>query len=304
VPHETVPAARASHPADRIALGAFWLFTIASVAGYATFGRHPELLARVPNAMDTYAIAFTFFPRAHVLLAFGVLVLLLVRLAGLRWLPAFAAVYAISLASELLGTTIGLPFGAYAYTDGLGPKWFGHVPLLIPLSWFFMALPSWLLARRALPVAMRRGPRGAALGILGGSLVLLAWDLALDPAMSWVTKYWVWGSEGPYYGMPFLNLFGWYVTGLAIMAAFAALRADQWAERLPSRWLLAFWLANFALPLGMMAAAGLAWGVAVSVAGALLAFAWPRLLPAGAGDAGAVRAPRSPAARAPSEEAA
>ena len=262
---------------ERVALGAFWVFTALSVAGYATFGLHPELLAQVPNAMDTYSVAFTFFPRAHVLLAFAVLGLALVRHAGARWIPAFVAVYLISLASELAGTTVGLPFGPYSYTDGLGIKWFAHVPVLIPLSWFFMALPSYLLARRALPDEARRGPRGRMLAIIGGSLVLLAWDLALDPAMSWITKYWVWGNEGPYYGMPLLNLFGWYVTGLALMWALAALGADAWSATLPSRWLAGYWLANLALPLGMIAAAGMWLGVVVTIVGAALAFALPRL---------------------------
>ena len=266
---------------ERIALGAFWAFTAVSVAGYATFGLHPELLARVPNAMDTYSVAFTFFPRAHVLLGFAVLALALVRHAGLRWIPAFLAVYAISLGSELAGTTVGLPFGPYSYTDGLGIKWFGHVPLLIPLSWFFMALPSYLLARRALPEAVRGTSRGRMLTILVASFVLLTWDLALDPAMSWITKYWVWGNEGPYYGMPFLNLFGWYVTGLALMGALSALGADAWGATLPSGWLLGYWMANLALPLGMIVAAGLWLGVLVTLAGAALAFALPRLLTSG-----------------------
>ena len=264
---------------ERVLLGIFWLFTIVSVVGYATFGRHPELLAGVPDGASTYAAAFVFFPRAHVLLGFVVLAFALWVHGGLRWIPAFVAVYLISLASELAGTTVGLPFGPYRYSDGLGIKWFSHVPVLIPLSWFFMAVPSYLLARRALPQVQREGVRGAFLGILGGSLVLLAWDLALDPAMSGVTKYWVWGSEGPYYGMPLLNLFGWYVTGLALMAALHALGADRWGATVPTRWLLGYYLANLALPLGMIAAAGWWWGVLVSVTGLVVSLAAPKLLP-------------------------
>ena len=270
--------ARAGALPERLALAVFWGFTAVAVSGYATFGLHPELLARVPNAMDTYSVAFTFFPRAHVLLGFAVLALALARHAGLRWIPAFLAVYAISLGSELAGTTVGLPFGPYSYTDGLGIKWFDHVPVLIPLSWFFMALPSYLLARRALRDAVRGTSRGRLLGIFVGSLVLLAWDLALDPAMSWITKYWVWGNEGPYYGMPFLNLFGWYVTGLALMGALSALGADEWGATLPSGWLLGYYLANLALPLGMIVAAGLWLGVLVTLVGAALAFGLPRLV--------------------------
>ena len=77
--------------------------------------------------------------------------------AGRRWLAAFATLYAISLAAELLGTSLGIPFGEYSYTPLLGIKWFGLVPLVIPLSWFFMALPSYALALRALPEPGRPG---------------------------------------------------------------------------------------------------------------------------------------------------
>ena len=112
--------------------------------------------------------------------------------------------------------------------------------------------------------------------------MLLSWDLALDPAMSLVTKYWIWGTEGPYYGMPLLNLFGWYVTGLALMAALAALRADGWVAALPLGWLVAFYGANLLLPLGMSLAAGL-WGAVAATVAAMVLCWWltrPRPTPA------------------------
>ncbi len=247
----------------RVALGTFYAFTAATLLGYATFGVHPHLLARVPQLAGFYGVAFRFFAIGHVLLGFGVLALLLSLRAGGRWLGAFAALYAISLASELLGTRYGVPFGEYAYTGLLGPKWFGDVPALIPLSWFFMAVPSYALARAAFPVSGHVAAR-----VLAASLLLLAWDLALDPAMSYATPYWIWGDTGPYYGMPWLNLFGWYVTGILLMAALAALRADAWIIRVPLGWMAAFYLANLLLPLGMAAAAGL-WGAVAATLGAV-----------------------------------
>jgi uncharacterized membrane protein len=262
---------------ERVALTIFYVFTAMSVVGYAVFGLHPELLAQTPSAVKVYSVAFTFFPRAHVLLGFATLGLVLIRRTGVRWLPAFAACYVLSLGSELAGTTVGLPFGPYHYTPGLGTKWFGHVPVLIPLSWFFMALPSYLLARAALAREARGQRAGRVITIAVGSLVLLAWDLALDPAMSWITKYWVWGQEGPYYGMPLLNLFGWYATGIALMIALALLGADSWGESIPVRWLLGYYGANLLLPLGMIAAAGLWWAVLFSVAAVGASLWLPRL---------------------------
>jgi uncharacterized membrane protein len=104
--------------------------------------------------------------------------------------------------------------------------------------------------------------------VLLASFVLLSWDLALDPAMSHATAYWVWGAPGPYYGMPLLNLVGWYVTGLALMAALAAVRADGWAGRLPFGWVAGFYAANLLLPLGMILARGL-WPAALVTLAAL-----------------------------------
>jgi hypothetical protein len=77
---------------------------------------------------------------------------------------------------------------------------------------------------------------------IGGSLILLAWDLALDPAMSYATRYWVWGETGPYYGMPWLNLFGWYVTGLALMGVLDVVPRGRWTARIDPAW----WLASMA----------------------------------------------------------
>lgn len=250
-------------PWANAALQAFAIFTAAAVVGFAVFARHPGMLAGRPGAMRVYAASFTFFPRAHIVIGAVALGVFLISRTGWRWLPAFMAVYTLSLGSELLGTTVGLPFGPYHYTDGLGLKWFAHVPVLIPLSWFMMALPSFALARR------RLGPGAPGIRrVLLGSLILLSWDLALDPAMSRFTSYWVWGSSGPYYGMPWLNLFGWYVTGLVLMLAFVAVRADAWLDALPVWWLAAYYLLNLALPLGLVVATG-AWGALWATLGAL-----------------------------------
>ena len=253
---------------EHAALAAVYAVSAASLAGFATFALHPELLNRVPGAAAVYGRMFVLAPRAQILIAFAALALFLARRAGARWLPAFLAVYVISLASELAGTTVGLPFGPYRYTDGLGAKLFGHVPALIPLSWFFMGIPSYALARRRFPAREQVIAR-----VLAGSLLLLSWDLVLDPAMSLVTKYWVWGTTGPYYGMPLLNLAGWYLTGLAIMGALAALRSDAWLAALPLGWLVAYYGANLLLPLGMSVAAGL-WGAVAATAAALAACWW------------------------------
>jgi len=257
--------------ADRLSQMALWIlyaFTAAALIGYSTFGVHPELMSELPGAANFYSYAFRFFSVSTIWIAFATLALFLTRTVGIKWLPAFAALYAISLGSELSGTITGIPFGEYRYSPLLEPMWLGHVPIVIPLSWFFMSVPSYALARAVLPDSGRT--RGQV--VLLASAILVSWDLSLDPAMSHATQYWIWGTSGSYYGMPWLNLVGWYVTGLALMIALAALDADRWIAALPIRWLGGFYLANLALPVGMNIASGL-WG-AVLAAFAALAAAW------------------------------
>lgn len=241
------------------AVGVLLLFTVAALAGYATFGLRPELLVGRPGAVAFYARSYSFFAQGQVWLAALVLALVLVRRGGVSWLWAFGAVYLISLSAELAGTTWGVPFGGYEYGLGLGPRWLDRVPVLIPVSWFLMAVPSYALARLAFP-------RSALGTVAFGSVVLLAWDLALDPAMSYATRYWTWSDAGPYYGMPMLNLAGWYLTGLALMWALAALRSERWLARVPVGFLAVYYGLNLLMPLGMSVAAGLWLAVALTVA--------------------------------------
>ena len=246
---------------DAWLLGVLVVFTLAAVAGYATFGRHPELVASVPGAARWYGISLKLFPVAQVWLAFAVMAAYMTRRIGLAWLAAFFVLYGVSLSSELLGTGYGIPFGPYSYTPMLGAEWLGRVPVVIPLSWFTMSISSYAIARQRLATSSRTSKWG---GILIASLLLLCWDLSLDPAMSHATTYWVWGAHGPYYGMPWSNLIGWYITGLVLCSLLMVLGGDRWIQRLPTKWFVGFYAANLVLSLGMSVAAGLWLAVAVT----------------------------------------
>ena len=235
-------------PLDWLGLGLLWLFTLAVLLGYGSFGRHPELLIQVPSAAGFYAKAFIIFSRGHVILAFLVLVLLLVPRIGLRWLPALAVAGLLSLGMELLGTYTGFPFSGYSYTPLLGYRVLDLVPVLIPFSWFMMAFPAYVLARRIVS--------GTLMPLILGAVILTAWDLTLDPAMSDLTKYWIWETSGPYYGMPLVNLAGWLGTGILIMWAFSLIKADRLADRIPAKTMEIYYATVTALSLGMTFIAG------------------------------------------------
>ena len=166
-----------------------------------------------------------------------------VFMLGWRRAAAFFAVASVlSLSSELAGVRTGLIFGRYVYTDALGPKILGDVPYVIPLAWFMMIYPAYVIASLALdgqPIA--KGGRFGRLCFfaLVAAMIMTAWDLTLDPYMVGVPKAWNWHDGGPYFGIPFHNYVGWVLTtflvflvywGVGAEAAAASARPDQAAR--------------------------------------------------------------------------
>jgi putative membrane protein len=189
-----------------------------ALAGLLIALPHPEWWAGDPVAGRVFAFGMTYGGATHIILgAAAVFAFAWVALGSRRTLSFFAVSTVLSLASELIGTGTGWPFGNYEYTAFLGAKVLGRVPFTIPLSWFYVGLACYVLGRG---VAVRFGKRGAwwALGL--GVWLLTAWDLVLDPAMADVglrVQFWTWRETGPYFGMPLQNLVGWSLTGLAYM---------------------------------------------------------------------------------------
>ena len=123
---------------------------------------------------------------------------------------AAAVVVLLTWAIEATGTATGLPFGLYHYTDKLQPQ-LAHVPLIIPMAWLIMLPPAWAVAYKA-----NRSRYGFSFILLSG-LALTAWDLFIDPQMvGW--GFWVWDQPGGYFGIPWLNFFGWALSGIIITA--------------------------------------------------------------------------------------
>ena len=131
----------------------------------------------------------------------------------------FALSAVISWAFEQAGVATGLVYGAYHYTDALGPK-LGHVPFLIPIAWFMMIYPSYIIANliaEGKPASSRGGPgRIAWLAFLSG-MVMTAWDLVVDPGLSGAAhRAWAWEQSGPYFGVPAQNFVGWLLTTFTV----------------------------------------------------------------------------------------
>lgn len=136
---------------------------------------------------------------------------------GVRRAGGAAAATAVATGVvERVGTRTGLPFGRYGYTDALRPQ-IAHVPVIVPLAWFGMGLPS----REAAHAALGRHSTPTRRIVLG-SFAMTSWDLFLDPQMVG-EGYWSWVKRGAYRGIPLSNFAGWFLTGLGIMAMFEKL---------------------------------------------------------------------------------
>jgi uncharacterized membrane protein len=135
-----------------------------------------------------------------------------------RTLLLVASTFLISLLFESIGVATGLIYGPYHYTPRLGPQFLGLVPYLIPLAWFMMMYPSWVIADGIVSSGMKPVARGLAVAALG-ALVMTAWDVAMDPMMV-TAGHWVWEVKGDYFGVPLQNYWGWWLTSFITLGAF------------------------------------------------------------------------------------
>ncbi len=201
-----------------IALGAHIMALLFGLAGLLLVVPHPEWIASLPE-VGQQAFSFSMGNGGVAYMLFGTAAAGLMgsRLLGWKrlWMFFIPAIL-ISLSAELLGTSTGIPFGDYGYLSGLGYKIGGLVPFTIPLSWFYMGLSSYLLARTTLKHQQHWLVHLEALAL--GALLLTAWDFVLDPAMTQTRiPFWIWFQPGPFFGMPLQNFGGWMLTGILFM---------------------------------------------------------------------------------------
>lgn len=202
----------------------FWghAFSMAfGLAGLILVLPNPELIASLPDIGQTaFGWSMAGGGVAYMLLGTAAIAVYAYGTLGWRkWLTFMVSAVGISLGSELLGTSTGFPFGEYRYLSGLGYKVAGLVPFTIPLSWFYIGLATYTIARVALE--NRSLPRWVqhAGAIAVGSLLLTCWDIVLDPAMSQTSvPFWLWEQPGAFFGMPYQNFFGWFGTGVVFMS--------------------------------------------------------------------------------------
>ena len=170
----------------------------------------------IPGGLNTITVILVLFSVSHASYTLGP-----------RLTVAFFAITALtSWIFEEVGVASGLIYGSYHYTATLGP-WLGSVPVLIPLAWFMMIYPSYVLANLIVDgrVVGTPGSRAHLLGLAFlGALVMTAWDVLADPILSGPTyRAWVWERGGPYFGVPVQNYVGWVLTTFVVFALYRSL---------------------------------------------------------------------------------
>jgi uncharacterized membrane protein len=138
--------------------------------------------------------------------------------------------------AECVSLRKGFPFGHYYFTDVMGPKIF-QLPVLLALAYLGIGYVAWILALLIMGCADKgcadkgcadkgcadkpiHGMRVVVLPLLA-SVIMVAWDLSMDPTWSMLDGAWVWRDGGAYFGVPVSNFFGWFFTAYCYYQAFA-----------------------------------------------------------------------------------
>lgn len=138
-----------------------------------------------------------------VLIALPSVVALFAYLGPRRALLSIVAVSVFAYAIESVGVATGFPYGVFFYDDALGPRLFGLVPYLLPVTYVPLVIGA---------VAAARPGGHIAPCIFVSALLLVAVDAVLDPGAT-ALGFWIWPEGGPYYGVPLSNFAGWLLSG-------------------------------------------------------------------------------------------
>ncbi len=236
---------------ERVCLVGHILSLVFGLAGLLLVLPNAPLIASLPPIGQTvFGVSMAGGGVVYILLGALTVALFAYRTLGWRnWLGFMLPAVGLSLSSELLGTSTGFPFGHYHYLSGLGYKIGGLVPFTIPLSWFYLGMSAYVLARAGLAAKGIKGWLKALGAIAIGALLLTAWDFVLDPAMSQTPyPFWEFQDPGQFFGMPYRNLSGWFGTGVVFMTVASLFWKQQPSEltRAQLTTPLVIYLVNFA----------------------------------------------------------
>ncbi|MEQ8662477.1 MAG: carotenoid biosynthesis protein, partial [Gammaproteobacteria bacterium] len=87
---------------------------------------------------------------------------------------------------------------------------------------------AWVLAGLLLGDVFRAPARGIPLARpVVAAFITTSWDLCVDAIGGTVNRDWIWADGGAWFGVPWLNFFGWMLTTWVIFQLFAAYLARR-----------------------------------------------------------------------------
>ena len=121
---------------------------------------------------------------------------------------------AVGFLMEILGITRGWIFGRYHYAESAGPRFFGILPVFAPLLWSLLAYMAYWMTDLIIGGSKEEVLYKILFTVTGALLVLLV-DIVAEP-IAVDEGRWHWEKKGRYYGIPFSNFIGWFVTAWVI----------------------------------------------------------------------------------------
>ena len=121
----------------------------------------------------------------------------------------FIICWVVSNFFEGFSVAYGFSFGSY-YHMLAGPRiW--DVPIVIMPAYFGMGYFSWVLSL-AINRVYEKKLSGAKTFLVPftSALIMVMWDVVLDPTASTLNENWIWEDGGTIYNIPVSNFAGWF----------------------------------------------------------------------------------------------
>ncbi len=116
-------------------------------------------------------------------------------------------IFLFSYFAEFIGSSYGILFGEYYYTNRFAPNLF-DVPIAIGFAWLMVMGTSHALANS---ISAKKWMQP----IIGACIAVII-DLVIDPVAFKLKQYWIWEEDGVYYDIPFSNFLGWFIVALIL----------------------------------------------------------------------------------------
>lgn len=120
---------------------------------------------------------------------------------------------------ETLGTKTGFPFGSYIYTEYMGPRILGVLPISIPLAWL-VVVSSLLIGVKCRFPEWGKWRCAMVVGVLA-----TVFDYVMEPFAARIMAYWLWDSST---GLPsWPNYLSWFLISFYLVGRHSVMRLED-----------------------------------------------------------------------------